>query len=389
LAFCFVPSVAFSQVEPEDHHVEVFLLERDDDDPDPDIAETQDIAADAEHFPEGEPPPVLEVNGRLHTRWARTIEERDPATGSFSLARARLQLTWRPLEPVEGQLGADFAPVLSGADTTSRLLPQILDAFAAVEATKWLTLRAGHRKVPFSGARLRSLGDLRPIRRGEYVGFVSTGDAADLADTSLGYAGRKVGFDASLRFKRLLRLRLDLGLSQGDHGATDPTVRASVRVAKGLRVGAAAAALRSPDAPTEQGFWALAYELDVEYDRKRWHAELEAATGKNWLEPGPASGRPSFVGGYALAAYDISLGEGRHPSIEPHLRAELVDESSQHSCDETLGGTVGATLHAFDVVRLQLDLERLERPASAGGETCAGVANPDETTVMLQLALDV
>jgi hypothetical protein len=313
-------------------------------------------------------PPAPTIGGQVHVRYELSDGAREPAAGELSLARAKLELTWEPGKRLEAVVAADVSP--PSASGGGGVVP--LDAYVQVEAQTWLRVRAGHRKIPFSALRLQSRSRLRTIERGEYAEQLGTvfhdEGPADLA--------REVGVDLRLRARRLARLRWDIGLSQGEDGPKDIATRATVRLARGLEVGAALAVVHvfaAVGSAAESQARALG-EVDAALDAGGWHCEIEAATG----DDDQTQGDRWFLAGYAIVSYRAALGDGKTPALEPLVRFDAVDRGRGVADDHALGLTVGLNLHVFETLRLMLDVERVERAAGYGA--------PDETRFLSQIA---
>jgi hypothetical protein len=316
-------------------------------------------------------PPAPTIGGQVHVRYELSDGAREPDAGELSLARAKVELTWEPDKRLEAVVAADVSPPATTGG--SGVVP--LDATVQVEAQKWLRVRAGHRKIPFSALRLQSLSRLPTIVRGEYseqLGAVFHDEGpADLA--------REVGVDLRLRARRLARLRWDIGVSQGEDGPKDVATRATVRPAGGLEVGAALAVVHvfaAVGSAAESQVRALG-EVDAALDAGGWHFAIESATG----DDDRTRGDRWFLAGYALVSYRAALGDGETPALEPLVRFDAVDRGRGVADDHALGLTAGLNLHVFETLRLMFDVERVERAAAYGA--------PDETRFLSQIAFDL
>ena len=319
--------------------------------------------ADAED--EAEPAPTF--GGQIHVRYEKT--DPGPTEGELSLARAKVEVQWQPKKRIEGVLAVDVSPAVDAGGTVAPL-----DAYLQVEAWKWLRVRAGHRKIPFSGLRLQSLSNLIPITRGEY------GQQLDQVFGDLGGAdlAREVGVDLRLRAKPL-RTRVDCGVSQGEKGPKDWAARITIRPADALDLGAAVAAIHIDEATGEQR--RVVGELDAEIHAGGWHAEAEGAAG----DADDTEGDDGFAAAYVLLAYRFALdGEKKTPALEPFARFDFVDQKMRVKDDEAFAVTGGVNVYPRNYLRLMLDVERIERRDNYRERPA-----PDETRLLVQLAFDV
>jgi phosphate-selective porin O/P len=335
--------------------------------------ETETPAAAAEALP----PPT--IGGAVHVRYEKTDRSLAAQPSKLSLARARAELQWQPDKRVEGVLGVD----VSGPADEAKPVPVVpLDAYMQVKAFDWLRVRAGHRKVPFSGLRLQSSSRLPTVARGEYsrqldLEFDDNG-SADLA--------RDVGVDLRFRAKPE-RLRLDVGLSQGEQGPKDVEARVSARPAGGLEVAAAVAYIDvtvpttvSPSGEQRR----LLYEVDSQLDLAAWHAEIEGAAGDAAGLAADGKSGDHFGAAYALLSYRIALGKGKTPAIEPLLRGDIVNQTFRLPGDQAWAITGALNLYPVKYVRLMIDGEHVERYlrySTRNGE--------DENRLLVQLAFDI
>lgn len=310
------------------------------------------------------------IGGQVHVRYARSDLDTKPDEGELTLSRAKFELEWKPKKRLEAVVAADLSPATEAGG--GGVVP--LDAYVQVGASSWLAVRAGHRKIPFSGLRLQSLSSLPTIVRGEYARQLD----AVFHDEGSADLAREVGLDLRLRAKSLARLRLDIGVSQGEDGPKDVAARATVRPADGLELGAALAVIHvfAVTNSAESQRRALG-EVDAALDAGRWHAEVEAAIG----DDDRTRGDRVFVAAYALLSYRIAMGQKNTPALEPLLRFDAVDRGRGVADDHALALTAGLNLHPRKHLRLMVDVERSERADAYGA--------PDETRLLSQLAFDI
>jgi len=313
-----------------------------------------------------------EVQGQIHVRYAKTDFPGSPDEGELSVAGAKAEIRWRPRKRLEAALGFDFS---AATEPGGGVAPG--DAYLQWRIARWLRIRAGHRKIPFSGLKLQSRSRLPTVVRGEYGRQLSL----VFRDEGSADLSREVGVDLRLRMRQP-RLRFDLGLSQGEDGPKDVAARFSARPARGLDVGVAVAVVHvfAVTGLVKDSQRRIVAEADLALDLGRWHAEVEGAVG----EAEDPDGDDEFAGGYALLSRWMPLGKGKRPALEPLLRFDLVDQKLRVRDDHAWAVTGGLNFHPRKFLRLMLDVEHVERFSNYREKDAQ-----DETRLLVQLAFDV
>ncbi len=165
--------------------------------------------------------PTLTLSTHLHSRYAlEKTEGVDDVAHEFRIRRARLAT----IVEVDGLLEAELDFDLS--DT-----PALKDAALELHAARWLRVKAGQFKKPFS--RLSLTGPTR-------LALISRGHGNELISGDLSYGGRDLGVMAS---GRISRFRYAIGVFNGagtldefDTGK-DVAARFEVRLGKPARIG--------------------------------------------------------------------------------------------------------------------------------------------------------
>lgn len=300
--------------------------------------------------------PSLQVRSRVHARYE--VFDSEP-THSFVLSDARLAITGAPIQWLCAQIDVDFASATA-----------LRDGFVDV-GPKWLRLKAGRFKRPFSRLQLMSLGSVPLWRRGIInrliVRTYQYGDRDRGAEVHGRIGG--LGYDAGL-FNGS-----DLTSSDADFGK-DFVGRLTYRLAKGAQLGASTS-LRyasDPQPPARKARWAT--EVDGRFRFGSFDLLAEAIWGQ-----GPRTRRgPEHAGFLIYGLYRAQINETLR--LRPVVKVELLDHNIYRHHDQALSLTAGVNAHVYKWLRIMLQFENVWSQENATSQT------PNERIAVLQLAFE-
>lgn len=353
----------------------------------------------------------FEPGVRLHTIWQYSDQAGTP-DNEFLVEMARIALRWEAGDWVDGKVSADLEQIFEEGKGSLR------DAYVRVRPIKYVAIRLGQFKRPFSGLELRSRAKLEAVRRG--IGN-------ELLIEDLGFGDRDIG--AMLEGKvggKKRNLKYMVGAFNGGgadggganakeadvDGSKDLVFRVEGNPLKWLKVGANAS-MKWFDT-SGQPFAAdsaMAAGLDVRFKRKGLAVYAEWLLAENWDRCGYAQydvncrkemHEPLAWGFLLMASYKWKLPWGL--AIAPVFKGEyLVPEA-----DVTGSGpgryvpgmngaglwqlVPGVNLHIGDHFRLMANGEftRSESDVPPGWEAKEAVKEwADSNRFLLQFALDI
>jgi hypothetical protein len=330
----------------------------------------------------------LSFGGRVFARTAMTrVGDDGPFQAQAAIASARV--------------GASYRWEMLRADVEFELVTEKLkDAFLRLrllDADTTVDVRAGQFKMPFSAIQLESGWKLPVADRGIISGVLTDG---------LQVAGRHAGVDLEAKLAGAMKPKLVAGIFQGTNDLGDPlsapasagfgqtvVVRGTIEPVDGVEIGVAGGE-RSGGFPTipVKVLHRWSGELDVTVDVAagpgRVRLWAEGMAGSSWLiaEPAPGNTRTTFVGGRALAAWRHGGAEAGDCFVEPYAMFGMIDADSNATDDVVMEATGGIGYGAWDVWRLQLELEvwRVGENAPAGIALGSGLVSANSTSLVLQ-----
>ncbi len=334
--------------------------------------------------------PRLSGEANLHTLWTLSEREGDPAN-EFEVAMARVKLQWREGKWLRTRLQFDANQIFKEEGARASLR----DGWVELRFGRYLHLKMGQFKRPFSALELRGRSRLEIIGRGPANGLLIE---------DLGFGDRDLGLQLSGNFgpgKR--RVSYALGLFNGPgrnrpetdgNGAKDVVGRVEVRARRWLTFGAnASVKLFDTDTVEYYPSWSWMTGVDMTIERKGLFVLIEGLYGLNHdrcalaIDPvecradGDRTGLPAATAVNALIAYRIKLGSKLKLALEPVVKGELL--LPDDGLDEALvgQGSIGANLHIGKHVRLMIhgDLRRVDESLAS--------AWSDESRLFVQLAL--
>lgn len=319
----------------------------------------------------------MEVQARLYGLYSWQNLDEALAEHGFSLERARLELTFLPAKWIEATIEA----ALDDVDERGTPDDLLRDAFARLKPRKWLELRVGQFKKPFSLMELRSKGKLPVITRGL---------SNDFLVRELGYGGRDVGAALGGRLKAPLRLEWMVGVFNGaganqleddPSGAKDAAGRLEIEPVDGLKLGLNGS-IRNFDLsiPENEDKPATAWMTggDLQFKWRGLRLQIEGLYGVNHL----SAGHPEAASLQALATWKFKLPR-RKMSLQPVVRVDALWPVFSERGDRAWLATAGVNWQIADHVRLMLQVEVIR-----ADDTLATLW-PSGEQVFLQLALDM
>lgn len=363
----------------------------------------------------------IEIHGRVFARASLSTRETPGATPTatrtrinaldLSVPTARFSLDYQsPLKWLSAQLEGEL---------TSRNV--LRDAFVRARK-RWVTVKAGHFKVPISALALESRFSLPTVDRGLLHDYLL--DVLQIGDRRFGTTVELHDRDV----KTGLRPTLTLGAFQGsalDQGAfrdiEDETLggqsyAARVELKPGdlvfgasfeHRVGpevtlvvpeGGVPELRRPSTckpPCVAHYWTVGADatLDTEFSTGGLRLWLDALAGRSWIESSrkrldPARAEdgafPTFGALRGVVAYRFGGTSRRDLYFEPYGMAGVLDPDLAYGRDHVTEWMLGVNVGRWKVARVGLEgvIHRgaARLPAALGGD-------PDRMSLMLQAAL--
>jgi len=362
----------------------------------------------------GEEPVRFEPGVRLHTIWQYSDYE-GTAGNDFSVGMARLGLRWEVGRMVDGKVSADLEQLFT-QKKLEKGAALLRDAYVRVRPLKYVGIRLGQFKRPFSGLELRSRAKLETVGRGIGNGLLVE---------DLGFGDRDIGIMLEGKVggkKRNLKYRVGAfnggGADGGGanakeadlDGSKDLVFRVEGNPIKWLTVGANASmkwfdTAGQPFAADS----AMAAGLDVRFKRKGLAVYAEWMAGQSWnrcdYAEFPVNCRlekhtPYAWGGLLMGTYEWKLPGPWNLALAPVFRGEYLvpaHDVTGTGVGQFVPGANGAgiwqlvpglNLHIGDYFRVMADGEcTLVQEKVPDGWTEKNWA--DGTRFLVQFALDI
>jgi hypothetical protein len=353
---------------------------------------------------------AFEIGGRLYTRWT-LADDPDEPLDAFSLSSARIQVEWRPETWVEAVVEVEAEGLADGGGVTDLLR----DAYIELAPLRWLEVRAGRFKRPFSQI------ELLPLRR---IPAIGRGAANRWVVDRLAYGGRDVGLQIGGRLWDDARLDYAVGVFNGTptslvdrglDGFKDFSARLDARPLRWLSAGLSFSlkVLEDADLPAlvDPAVFPAGYD---EADFRRDHAWMigatwmtgadlrirvadlqllvEASFGENWW----FDGQPHTATVGLIASYRIYLPPDGFLVLEPVVRGELAIPRIDHADERLWSASAGVNLCIGPHVRVMVGGEFQRTEGRQPDETAAEGLWPgewpgswdDRNRLIVQLAFD-
>ena len=303
----------------------------------------------------------------------RTIENR------FRVRRARFKLTWRP----EKWLTA----VLQVGDFNERDfgISLLRDAYLHISPSRYIEVRVGQFKKPFSRIELRSPGKLRVFKRGP---------GNDLLAEELRYGDRDLGIQLSGRIVPAMKLDYIIGVFNGSGpnisekgNSKDINARVKATVSRFFELGINGA-FKFFDDEEERGSTGWAVGADAVLKAAGFRTHLEGIIGTDHAfksrEIQVTDNAPGIFDVLAILSYKHTV-SGSEPAIavEPVFKFELLDPNTKVTADQVLVYSPGLNLYLGKYLRLMIHGE-LTRPSKNSAKRF-----PQDELLAFQLCFDI
>jgi len=298
----------------------------------------------------------FKYEGHLYAGWTlKNKRENNDSTLSneFSVEKARIKLSVEPLDWLKGVVQVDLADAFSGG--------LLKDAYVHLSPSRYIQLRAGQFKKPFSGLRLTSSAKLRMIDRGE---------GNDTIVEDLRYGDRDLGFQLSGRLVKKIKLDYALGAFNGsgpdvsDTGnSKDIVARLEATPVKILGFGLNGSFKFIDDPATDRGQpssgqgWGADASLHIK--GFRFFAQGLAAIDYqlyNYLEL-DADHPPWILNALAVISYQHGFDTRTRFEVEPAFQFEYVDPQMKVVDDGVFVYTAGLNTYIGPFFRVMLNGE--------------------------------
>jgi len=336
--------------------------------------------------------PEFKVGARLHALWIMSDREDKPAN-EFLVDMARVTFEWRQFKLIRTKVQADLDQLFGQGDAKSLLR----DAWVQVAPLKWLKIRLGQLKRPFSRLERRSRGRLETVGRGL---------SNELIVEDLGFGDRDLGFQLGGRIgKRSRGMEYAVGVFNGPgknaeefdlDGSKDIVVRVEGTPVKWLSMGLNGSFkffdVASVDYYPEHA-WMFGTDLRVKFRGFRLLAEglfgrnhdrclyADNPTDCRVLNKNPDI--PYAWSAVLMAAYKFNLYRKWKLKLQPVLKGEVLVPDSTVDDGQVWSFSIGTNLFITRYARLMVHGEFVF-PGSGGPEKFAS-----ENRMLVQLAFDL
>jgi hypothetical protein len=318
--------------------------------------------------------PVFQVNGRIHAGWDMKHREEIPAEGveenenTFLIRRARISFKWEPTDRIMAVLEIGAEEIFEAGTSFLR------DAYLHFSPSRFVELRVGQFKKPFSSLELCSPGRLRVIERGESNNLI-------VRDLTYGY--RDLGIQLSGRLVKSVKLDYEIGAFNGSGPlfedsdmSKDIVARLSVRPIKSLAFGANASLKlfdRDDDNKSIRNDMtrAAAFGADVRIRLFGIRLDLEGLAAQDHLFKYRANKAEEpywILGGIGILSYRHEFPVSWRLAAEPVVKGEILDPNAELADDEVFVIGPGLNTYFGKYTRLMIHSEfrHSKRNADAG-----------------------
>ena len=334
----------------------------------------------------------FKVSARIHAVWEMTHEnipdspatavnefEKQDVENQFSIRQARFKFRWRP----EKWLTAAFQ--LAGFQDNDFGVSLLRDAYIHVSPLRYLEIRAGLFKKPFSRLQLRSFGKLRVLNRGE---------VNDLIVEDLRYGERDLGIQFSGRILPSVKLDYEVGVFNGSGpdiseqgNSKDVVARIATSPTKWFSLGTNASFKFFDDSESDETFaWAAGADAVFKVAGFRAHLEGLAASDYSYKnrQDVVTQTQPTIFGIVGILSYKHKAGIGAFGlALEPVFKVEMLDPNNKITDDQVLTYDAGFNTYIGKYLRLMIHGE-FRRPAKN-----SAVQYPGREILAVQLCFDI
>jgi hypothetical protein len=328
--------------------------------------------------------PLVEIRGRIHALWEMAHFEDYPLEGqedydnSFTLRRTQLKLVWRPTYWLMGvmELGTEQRMELGAS--------LLRDVYIHLSPLRFIELRVGQFKKPFSRLEMRSPGKATIIEKG---------DGNRIIIDELMYGERDLGIQLSGRLIRSINLDYAVGVFNGsgpvitDEGNSKDLVgRLEIRPVKALSFGVnGSLKFFDDDRGTDKG-WAAGADARVRIKGFRLHLEGLAAEDHLFESRGYQMDEPRLIIDLVgIVSYRHFFPISWRLAVEPVFKFEKLDPDIEIADDHVFIYGPGFNTYFGQYFRLMIHGE-LRR---AGRNTNFDDYLADRETLMVQLCFDI
>ena len=334
----------------------------------------------------------IRISARVHAAWKMTHENTpdNPATAAdefeeqdienkFTIRQARFKFRWTPEKWLTAALQ------LAGFQDNDFGISLLRDAYIHVSPFRYLEIRAGLFKKPFSRLQQRSVGKLRVLNRGEMN---------DLIVEDLRFGERDLGLQLSGRILPSIKLDYEVGVFNGSGpdisergNSKDVVARIETSPAKWFSFGTNGSFKFFDESESNEEFaWAAGADAVFKVSGFRAHLEGIAASDYNY-ENRPnvvTQTQPTILGLVGILSYKHKLSSGSFRlALEPVFKVEMLDPNHKVSDDQVLTYDAGFNSYIGKYLRLMIHGE-FRRPAKN-----SAASYPGREILTAQLCFDI
>jgi hypothetical protein len=378
------------------------------------------------------------VKARVHTRWEMTHHEIEVAVlddnddpvldadgeemtekegvlnNEFKIQRARVKLIFEPLDWVMGLIQ------VGGFQRSQDAVSLLKDAYLHLSPSRYLELRVGLFKKPFSRLELRGSGRMRIANRGIGNSLIVEHWEGDShpeikLNDRLGYGDRDVGLQLSGRLVKAVKLDYEVGVFNGagpvftqEGNSKDVVGRITVNPTKWVRFGTNGSVkffddderkgiIRVPDEDgegwtDEEGEilrnpgWAAGVDTLFKVKGVRLHLEAMMALDYRVVD---LDAPPLILNLIAILSYRHKFDVDWKLAVEPVFKMEFLDPNSVYLDDLVLLYSPGFNIYLGDYVRFMIHGE-IQRVSRNTDESLVRPRNTrDSEALVLQFCFDI
>lgn len=337
----------------------------------------------------------LKIGVRIHTVWKMDHEDTpdDPQTdedefekqdieNKFSIRRARLKISWRPKKWLTAVLK------LGGFQEIDFGISLLQDAYIHVSPFRFLEIRVGQFKKPFSRLELRSSGKLRVYNRGE-------GNSLIVED--LLYGSRDLGIQFSGRIVPSVKLDYEIGVFNGsgpdiseDGNSKDIAARLKIAPLSWFDFGVNGSFKFFEEDDLDEGedksAWATSADVTFKVAGFRAYVEGIVALDHEYLGRSTVvtDKAPHIFNLVGILSYKRAVSSGKFGiSLEPVFKVELLDPNAKIEKDHVLVYNPGFNTYIGEYLRLMIHGEF--RRSAINSST----RYPDRELLAVQFCFDI
>ncbi|HRC57381.1 MAG TPA: porin, partial [Kofleriaceae bacterium] len=325
-------------------------------------------------------PSPLRIGGRVFARLEAADTDATDWTGQFTLASARLGVSYRWKDRLR------VKAVLEAAGKVA-----VRDAFIELAAGSGVDVRAGRFKGPVSAIERASAWVLPTIDRGAI---------ADVLEDGIGLTGRRDGIEVRFsggkrrpRFSAVLSQSVattgdDPARPLADGAGVSAALRGELPLCQGITLGVTGSNREVNYVADVARFWAGGVDAEIDLGAAGLGLRLwaDALVGQSHLAAASATDPTTFVAGQLVAGWRLGGADKGKRYLEPYLLGAYLNPDTGHRRDHLTDLTVGVAGGRWKRWRVQAQVSLVstwsKRPAALGG---FGVDVDDRMAASLQL----